>query len=183
MAEPRCYHCGHLLDHIDAPCPICLPNFGHVPLQKPAPETVCIDGTWYDRRDTVDALTSLLADERGKSAEWEALYRSQAAEYKVARERLIVLADECIADREKVAAMMIRVSIATGHGDTIDALLAELEAAIIALQVKEEHAYENGYEHGHADAVRQSIEAETAQAQRPAPDAPGSGPRPEGYCR
>jgi hypothetical protein len=30
--------------------------------------------------------------------------------------------------REKVAAMMIRNSIATGHGDTIDDLLAELEA-------------------------------------------------------
>ena len=32
--------------------------------------------------------------------------------------------------REKVAAMMIRLSIATGHGDTLDDLLGELEAAI-----------------------------------------------------
>jgi hypothetical protein len=35
--------------------------------------------------------------------------------------------DDC---REKLAAMMIRVSIATGHGDTFDDLLGELEAAI-----------------------------------------------------
>ncbi len=33
-------------------------------------------------------------------------------------------------DREKVAAMMLRLSIATGHGDTIDDLLGELEAHI-----------------------------------------------------
>lgn len=32
--------------------------------------------------------------------------------------------------REKVAAMMLRLSIATGHGDTFDDLLRELEAAI-----------------------------------------------------
>lgn len=32
--------------------------------------------------------------------------------------------------REKLAAMMIRVSIATGHGDTFDDLLGELEAAL-----------------------------------------------------
>lgn len=29
-----------------------------------APETICVDGTWYDRRDTVDALTRLLANAR-----------------------------------------------------------------------------------------------------------------------
>jgi hypothetical protein len=33
-------------------------------------------------------------------------------------------------DREKLAAMMIRLLIATGHGDTIDDLLGELEAAV-----------------------------------------------------
>jgi hypothetical protein len=27
MSEPRCYHCGYLLGHIDAAYPICLPNF------------------------------------------------------------------------------------------------------------------------------------------------------------
>lgn len=40
------------------------------------------------------------------------------------RERAL---SEC---REKVAAMMIRLSIATGHGDTFDDLLDELEAAL-----------------------------------------------------
>lgn len=34
--------------------------------------------------------------------------------------------------REKVAQMMLRLSIATGHGDTIDDLLRELEAYIEA---------------------------------------------------
>jgi hypothetical protein len=34
-------------------------------------------------------------------------------------------------EREKVAALMLRTSIATGHGDTIDDLLRELEIAII----------------------------------------------------
>jgi len=37
-------------------------------------------------------------------------------------------------DREKVAAMMLRLGIATGHGDTIDDLLGELEAGIKRLQ-------------------------------------------------
>ncbi len=32
--------------------------------------------------------------------------------------------------REKLAAMMIRVSIATGHGDTFDDLLGELERVL-----------------------------------------------------
>lgn len=36
--------------------------------------------------------------------------------------------------REKVAAMMLRLSIATGHGDTLDDLINELEASIIELQ-------------------------------------------------
>ncbi len=39
-----------------------------------------------------------------------------------------------IKDREKVAAMMLRCGIATGHGDTIDDLLSELEGAISNLQ-------------------------------------------------
>lgn len=30
------------------------------------PETLWLSGTWYDRRDTVDALTSLLADARAQ---------------------------------------------------------------------------------------------------------------------
>lgn len=33
-------------------------------------------------------------------------------------------------DREKVASLMLRLSIPTGHGDTIDDLLATLEAEI-----------------------------------------------------
>jgi hypothetical protein len=32
--------------------------------------------------------------------------------------------------REKVAAMMLRLSIATGHGDSFDDLLGELEAEL-----------------------------------------------------
>ena len=40
-------------------------------------------------------------------------------------------------DLEKVAQMMLRCSIATGHGDTIDDLLAELEAYIVKLQKTE----------------------------------------------
>ena len=39
-----------------------------------------------------------------------------------------------IIDREKVASLMLRNSIATGHGDTIDDLLRELEGEIISLQ-------------------------------------------------
>jgi len=31
--------------------------------------------------------------------------------------------------REKVASLMLRIGVATGHGDTIDDLLSELEAA------------------------------------------------------
>ena len=119
-------------------------------LYRAAPETILQHGVWYDRRDTTDALTSLLADERKKVVDWEMRYGAQAAEYKLARERLIVLADERIADREKVAAMMMRVCIATGHGDTIDTLLGTLEAAIVELQVKAENAYETGYKAGHA---------------------------------
>ena len=39
--------------------------------------------------------------------------------------------EEASADcREKLAAMMLRLSIATGHGDTFDDLLAELEAVL-----------------------------------------------------
>ena len=38
---------------------------------------------------------------------------------------------ERLANCEKVASMMIEVSIATGHGDTIDDLLGELAAHII----------------------------------------------------
>jgi hypothetical protein len=34
--------------------------------------------------------------------------------------------------REQVAAMMLRLSIATGHGDTLDALLGELGAYVRA---------------------------------------------------
>jgi len=37
-------------------------------------------------------------------------------------------------EKEKVAALMLRTSIATGHGDTIDDLLRELEGAIVDLQ-------------------------------------------------
>ena len=36
-----------------------------------------------------------------------------------------------LVEREKVAALMMRLSIATGHGDTIDNLLSELEAAVV----------------------------------------------------
>ena len=35
--------------------------------------------------------------------------------------------------REKIAAMMLRCSLATGHGDTVEDLLAELEPQIMAL--------------------------------------------------
>lgn len=38
-----------------------------------------------------------------------------------------VFPDRCI---EKIAALMIRCSIPTGHGDTLDDLLVELEAGI-----------------------------------------------------
>lgn len=34
---------------------------------KRAPETVEIGGVWYDRRDTVEALTGLLAEARGEA--------------------------------------------------------------------------------------------------------------------
>lgn len=33
-----------------------------------ADETVCVGGVWYDRRDTVNALTDLLADARAEVA-------------------------------------------------------------------------------------------------------------------
>ena len=36
--------------------------------------------------------------------------------------------------REQIAQMMIRLGIATGHGDTLDDLIGELEIAIIELQ-------------------------------------------------
>jgi hypothetical protein len=48
-------------------------------------------------------------------------------------------------DREKVAALMIRLSIATGHGDTIDDLISELEAAIVD---RCERYYERGVDDG-----------------------------------
>ena len=35
---------------------------------KEAPETICVDGVWYDRRDTVDALTALLAEARATTS-------------------------------------------------------------------------------------------------------------------
>lgn len=38
--------------------------------------------------------------------------------------------------REKIAAMMLRCSLSTGHGDTVDELLAELEPQIMAIQRK-----------------------------------------------
>lgn len=43
---------------------------------------------------------------------------------------ILALIDRIRSDREKVASMMMRNSIATGHGDTIDDLLAELEAHV-----------------------------------------------------
>ena len=39
-----------------------------------------------------------------------------------------------ISDKEKIASLMIRTGIATGHGDTIDDLLRELEGSILELQ-------------------------------------------------
>ena len=41
------------------------------------------------------------------------------------------------ADREKVATWIIKHGFATGHGDTIDDLLAELSASIIGLSGKD----------------------------------------------
>lgn len=38
--------------------------------------------------------------------------------------------------REKVAAMMLRLSLATGHGDTLDDLLGELEPQIRDLSMR-----------------------------------------------
>lgn len=43
-------------------------------------------------------------------------------------------------EREKVAAMMLKISIATGHGDTIDELLSTLAIEIVMLQTKLEEA-------------------------------------------
>lgn len=45
----------------------------------------------------------------------------------ISAEELDALRAQQAADREKVAAFMIRVGLATGHGDTIDSLLTEAE--------------------------------------------------------
>jgi hypothetical protein len=117
----------------------------------------------------VDALTKLLGDERGKVEAWERRYGAQGAEYKLARKRLMVLADECIAARDKLSAMMLRVNLAP-KGDTIDDLLAELEAQIVALQVKNVASYEGGYEEGSLRERGEAIKIAHAVAGEPLPE-------------
>lgn len=43
-----------------------------------APETIEVNGVWYDRRDTVDALTILLAEARTKVE----IYKAVIADYR-----------------------------------------------------------------------------------------------------
>ncbi len=64
-------------------------------LYRNAAETVCVDGVWYDRRDTVDALTSLLADERAKVARLTSPADASAME----QATQIVDEDDCQAGR------------------------------------------------------------------------------------
>lgn len=40
-----------------------------------APETIEINGVWYDRRDTVDALNALLAEARTKIEAYQSVIR------------------------------------------------------------------------------------------------------------
>lgn len=40
-----------------------------------APETIEVDGVWYDRRDTVDALNVLLAEARSKIETYQNVIR------------------------------------------------------------------------------------------------------------
>lgn len=44
-------------------------------VRKDAPETIQVDGAWYDRRDTVDALTGLLAEARKKIETYKGVIR------------------------------------------------------------------------------------------------------------
>ena len=55
-------------------------------------------------------------------------FENRAAAYAAA---LMAERDEA---REKVAQFMLRNSLATGHGDTIDDLLGELEAQVTAIR-------------------------------------------------
>ena len=43
--------------------------------EERAPETIEVDGVWYDRRDTVDALTTLLAEARVKNETYREVIR------------------------------------------------------------------------------------------------------------
>lgn len=58
-------------------------------------------------------------------------------------------------DREKVASLMMRLSLATGHGDTLDDLLATLES-------EAERRFRLEYERGRADATAAIIEQQSA---------------------
>lgn len=49
---------------------------GHCKAQtSTAPETIEVNGVWYDRRDTVDALTGLLAEARKKIETYKGIIR------------------------------------------------------------------------------------------------------------
>lgn len=45
------------------------------PRDEDAPETIEVNGIWYDRRDTVDALNGLLADARFKLETYKSIIR------------------------------------------------------------------------------------------------------------
>jgi len=63
--------------------------------------------------------------------------------------------EDRVADREKVAALMMRLSLATGHGDTLDDLLATLEGEIA-------RRFQREYERGRLDATMAIIEQQAA---------------------
>jgi hypothetical protein len=42
---------------------------------RDAPETIHVHGVWYDRRDTVDALSALLVEARGKIETYKSVIR------------------------------------------------------------------------------------------------------------
>lgn len=49
--------------------------FIHALMKDDAPETIEINGVWYDRRDTVDALNALLAEARCKIETYRVIIR------------------------------------------------------------------------------------------------------------
>ena len=77
MSEPRCYHCGYLLDNIDAACPICLPDFyskvPKVPIMNDLPirdaETYLGDGLYV----SFDGFNIKLRAPRPDGDHWVAL--------------------------------------------------------------------------------------------------------------